>query len=76
MAHTQNTFSKNDFLLKQNSCYFQYFIGIKNEPAKDVGYTVSRLLQKIDEKYPKITELSLEEKRNLNSILGKFDLHV
>ena len=39
--------------------------------VKDVAYTVSRLLQKIDEKYPNKFSLTFDEKQDLNSILAE-----
>ena len=39
--------------------------------VKDVAYTVSRLLQKIDVRYPNKDVMTSEQKRDLNSILAE-----
>jgi len=56
-------FDEKDVLLFKERC--------KMQNVKDVAYTVSRLLRKLDEKYPNKFDLTNEEKQNLNSILAE-----
>ena len=58
-----SVFDEKDILLYKERC--------KMQNVKDVAYTVTSLLKKIDAKFPNKFELNLDEKKSLNSILAE-----
>ena len=58
-----SVFDEKDILLYKERC--------KMQNVKDVAYTVTSLLKKIDAKYPNKFELNLDEKKSLNGILAE-----